>query len=543
MSTNKNDHAICKEWDVFIAYHGDEVTGTQRRAEVLYDYLQGYRLNNGHTLRVYQHTKCNPDGKFGVTPEIVMKSKVFLLMANKNIPVEPTGELLRKDGAGQLKRLYEEVSIFAQSPQYRSKPDEAVCYVIMCDGLDYSAAEKLYYIFAGRLCRKWSDEFSQDFKPLLRSISKILTGSDMLEDDYKDVPNMLSPKYETTANTGISIGSGAQARLMRLPNGVCAPYECIAQMNDINRAQEANCFIEFQQPLEKKFVPDSEVFCDCEKILDNLKKSQELKEDETVFLRFINDIQNGTKDSRLVNRICGIESAVPYGKLRIQTQPIEYLWIMKMAMLDTYFQDGDVLTTLRKKYAHPIEEHENFSIASRLACHCGCGVFIITSDGYIVFQNRFSSSNNRVSFFPGKISYTVSGSYLSDSGTIFDFMNDKIDRELGNIIQDLYLWELGYEYEYLHYQFSFFSFCVETKEEFIECTRPRSGQAQSFCCYDLRDEIAIANIMEIEKWESSAWAVLANALMSNQFCRLLSKKCGIQFDRKSFINRFRASHR
>ena len=107
---------------------------------------------------------------------------------------------------------------------------------------------------------------------------------------------------------------------------------------------------------------------------------------------------------------------------------------------------------------------------------------------------------------------------------------------------DLYLWELGYEYDYLHYQFSFFAFCDETRDEFIEYTNPRSAQAKSYSFYDLRDCMSIASTLQPEHWESSAWAVLSSALMSHLFRRLLKQRCGIEFDQGSFRQFFRPSH-
>lgn len=535
-----NGTDLCK-WDVFIAYYGGKERGTQLQAELLYHRLNGYQFKNGHRLRVYQQTCCNRDGVFGRTPEIVRQSRVLLLVADKHIPVEPDGSLLQRNAQNELKNLYEEVFAFSQSPSFRSNFEGAVCCVILCDDMTEKAAERLSYIFAGRVCRRWRDEVPEDFKPLLRSLSGFLTGDERLLGDPDEGEDIKNNEFVTATRGKITIGQAAQSRLNRTLNGQCAPYECISRVDDLDRAQEGRSFVEFVSQRPSPFIPDPEVFGDCEKILAYLSSSNELTEEEAVFYQFIKDIQDGKKESRMVARVCHIDSITTYGRLCIQLQPIEYLWIMKMTLLDTPFKDETGVTTLRQKYANPMEEQEQFAVVDRLACHSGCGVFIITSDGYLVLQNRFGAEKNRVSFFPGKISYTVSGSYLMNGSSVFDYTNEKIERELGVLIQDLYLWEFGYEYDYLHYQFSFFSFCEETKEEFMRCTRPHNGQAKSFSFYDLRDAKQLASILQIERWESPAWAVLSDALGKSLFSKLLQSKCGIQFDRKTFKKYFNSN--
>jgi len=541
-----NSRDLCarleNEWDVFIAYYGDEQEGTQRQAEALHDALNGAPLVNGHKLHVYQHTRSNPGGRFGATPDNVKRSRIFLMLVDKKVPREPSGSLLEKDKNGLMKRLYEEAVSFRDSYYYRSYFNEAVCSVIICDDMPFTQAEALSTIFGGQPALKWSELINASFLPLLKQISRFLIGSEDIP-TTDPVPVTLPHTVSVEAARGdITIGAGAKERLLRLPSGKRAPYERLVDIKELSQGREDNHFIDFLTPIETPFVPDAEVYADCERILASLECADSLSVEETVFLRFIHDIRAGRKESRQVARISSIDPINTYGRFRVRLQPIEYLWIMRMTMLDTPFNDGKSVTTLRKKYANPIEDGEAFRVADRLACHSGCGVFIITSDGYLVYQNRFEAQKNRVSFFPGKLSYTVSGSYLFNGGSIFDFMNEKIERELGFLSHDLYLWELGYEYDYLHYQFSFFAFCDETRDEFIEYTNPRSAQAKSYSFYDLRDCMSIASTLQPEHWESSAWAVLSSALMSHLFRRLLKQRCGIEFDQGSFRQFFRPSH-
>ena len=538
---NKRD--LCayaeNEWDVFIAYYGNEIQGTQCQAEALYDILNGTLLNNGHKLKVYQHTRKNPGGLFGNTPAIAAHSKVFLLVVDKNIPRDSSGFLLEKDESNKLKRLYEEVNSFKECVNYRKYYDEPCCGVVIYDDMDYDDAMGLSTIFAGHECYVWEKEIYNNFSKLKRIISQFLTGDEHFVGDKKS-PVPTQP--DTTANNDLKkIGDGAQLRLARLPGGKKFSYEQLISMDSPDHADGSNELLQFLPPNPNRFVPDAEILADCDRILARLNESSVISEQEAVFLRFIHDIRQGRKENRLVTRIASIDHLNTHGIPCVRLQPIEYLWIMRMSMLDTPFDDGNRITTLRKKYANPLEENDNFLVSDRLACHTGCGVFIITSDGYLVYQNRFESDKNKVSFFPGKLSYTVSGSYLYGCGSVFDFMNEKIDRELGCISQELYLWELGYEYDYLHYQFSFFAFSEETKDEFVKCIRPRSSQATSFSYFDLRNEVEIAAAIQPERWETSACAVLAGALMSNRFARQLKEKCGINFNSTAFKRYFRQS--
>ena len=537
MTAKHRDRDLCatntNEWDVFIAYYGDEKKGTQRQAEILFDALNGALLNNGHKLKVYQHTRTNPGGRFGTTPDNVRRSRIFLLLADKNIPTESDNSLLEYDEQGHMKRLYEEVIAFRESRYFRTYFKEAVCSVIICDDMSYEKANDLATIFNGQPSLKWTEQIAQNFIPLLKQISRFLIEDDNIPSENTEDFSAIRSAPTMTSEGGIIIGEGAQDRLMRLPNGKRAPYERLAEIKELDQGCEDNHFLKFLPPLESPFVPDSEVYADCDRVLSVLENSESLVEEEEVFLRFIHDICEGKKESRMVARVCEIDSVNTYGQFCIRLQPIEYLWIMRMTLLDTPFNDGTCVTTLRKKYANPVEEGKSFSVANRLSCHSGCGVFIITSDGYLVYQNRFDAQNNRVSFFPGKLSYTVSGSYLFNGGSIFDFMNEKIDRELGPLLYELYLWEFGYEYDYLHYQFSFFAFCEETLEDFIKCTNPNSDQAKGFSFYDLHNELELALIMKPERWESSAWVVLTNALMSSRFKRLLKQKCGFDFNQSA----------
>ena len=528
------------EWDVFIAYYGDKTNGTELQAMALYNAINGRLLSNGHSLKVYQHTCTNPGGPFGDTPDEVMRSRMFILLVDKNIPTDKWGCLVKRNSEKSMKRLYEELKAFRESHSFREYFAEPVCSVIVCDDMPFTDAESLFSIFGGRPTLRWKDLINENFLPILKQISYFLIRDDHIPSEGKDDLPIANNAISVTASRGeITIGKGAQKRLMRLSGGRRGPYERIQGIKELNQGREDNHFINFLPPINTPFIPDAEVFADCERILCSLENAEQLSQEESVFLQFIQDIRDGRKESRQVARICEISPMNTYGRFEVRFQPIEYLWIMRMTMLDTPFDDGNEITTLRKKYANPVEESETFCVADRLACHSGCGVFIITSDGYLVYQNRFDVQNNRVSFFPGKLSYTVSGSYLFNGGSVFDFMNEKIDRELGLINRELYLWELGYEYDYLHYQFSFFAFCEETLEEFVNSTNPSSAQAKSYSFFNLRDCMSIVKALRPDSWESSAWAMLTNALMSHVFKRLLKQKCEINFDIDSFKHFFR----
>ena len=140
------ENVIQKKFDIFIAFHGDGITGSQNEAIEVYNFLSKQTFD-GRKLNIYLHPITNPGGRFGDTPNIVQNSSMFILVANDNIPREPNGTVLKLDSDGLEKRLFQELKAFSESNAYRSNPTTA--RVICCRNLRYMEAEKLYFMFNG----------------------------------------------------------------------------------------------------------------------------------------------------------------------------------------------------------------------------------------------------------------------------------------------------------------------------------------------------------------------------------------------------------
>lgn len=462
--------------------------------------------------------------------ERIETSEAIIMFLSKNI--------LNKEDTYVFKE-YEIATRFAKRNIYTifldeiSDRDVPVCYQMLwvditglqgVEAFKYDSVEKCVEAFM-RLAKIKRNMRDEEYTTLKSAVE--MTDTTKLSDDNSDEEKESNPE-----RVDITIGAGAFKRL-DCSLGEKLKYETLKIIKSTEENINAEENVKFEMPMSTPFKPDEEVCRDCEKIICEIEHRDSITDEEAVFYKFIRDIEDKKKENRFVQRICCDSSILPFSCFHMQFQPVEYLWIMRMSLLDTPFEDDGEMTTLRKKYANPSEKNEFFTPPTRLACHSGCGVFFVTSDGFIVYQNRFDKKFNRVSFFSGKKSYTVSGSYLADERTVFEFMDDKIEDELGSLEKELYLWELGFEYECLHYQFSFFAFCEETKEKFMQVTNPRSRQAESFDFFDLNDVEKLASMLNAEEWEVSAFSVLIKALMNSSFNRLLKKR-NINFDLSAF---------
>ena len=139
-----------KNFDVFIAFHGDEETGSVQIAREIYYFL----MENG--IESYFHPVTNPNGKFSETPRYVMRSKLFLLVANSNIPTNSAGQIPPKDSNGNIKYLYEEIEAM-RSTNRTAIGMIAKCRLFICDDFDNSEANKLDPCFSGATYFKYRD--------------------------------------------------------------------------------------------------------------------------------------------------------------------------------------------------------------------------------------------------------------------------------------------------------------------------------------------------------------------------------------------------
>ncbi|MDR0910255.1 MAG: SUMF1/EgtB/PvdO family nonheme iron enzyme [Spirochaetaceae bacterium] len=145
MSKTYNTNQDC---DIFIAFHGDDKTGSMGKAIEICRLIR--ETPKTKHLNVFCFPVDNAYGKFGKTPEIVDKSKNFLLVANNNIPREKDGQVKKNDQNNKLKRLYEEIHAFAESSAYREN-DDTTAKVFAYDGLSLDYAGQLFHIFKGEI--------------------------------------------------------------------------------------------------------------------------------------------------------------------------------------------------------------------------------------------------------------------------------------------------------------------------------------------------------------------------------------------------------
>lgn len=534
------------EFDVFIAYYGN-VNGTQRQAEALYKELNEYTYYCDTTLtvkkhlRVYQKTAPQyRNDPYRDTIEYAESSRMFLLIADENIPTDNLGKVPAIDKNGSLKELYRELRAFSRGRSYKQNFRKGVCAVIADGALTSEKAECLHEIFNGTIVYPYSGLVKNDFRDIKEMIVRFLAGHSTLIDEPQEV---IPSRPEHQQDFEIEVGPGTASRLFKLSGTSTLPYETLFTSQTLEAGLENNTALRIDLSDDTEFIPDAEILLDCEKIIARTKEGSAPTLEERVFMQFIDDLRAGKKINNPVCRVKRIEGITTYAQPTVYLQPIRYSYIMKMSMLDTLFLDGQKETTLRRKYALQHEQDVDFQPTSRMGEHCGCGVFFITSDGYVVIQRRMEASENKVSFFPGRCGYTVSGSYLYDKRNPFEFMADKINYETrADFDYELMLRELGYEYEYLHYQFSFFAFCSETRDEFSRKILSRGAQARGYEYVSLSHEKELAHFLRNETWEKSALAVLINALRSSQFQRELIKHRNIMFNKTEFHRYFTKFH-
>ena len=133
--------------DIFIAYHGDSITGSEKEAKQIYDLLSKTIKSNGAPLDIYFHPITGKGVPFGKTPSICSETSIFLLVANENVGINTNGQI-EEFRNGEKRRLYEEIYAFSESKNYRTS-SFACARVITCGKLLLKEAECLNYIFNG----------------------------------------------------------------------------------------------------------------------------------------------------------------------------------------------------------------------------------------------------------------------------------------------------------------------------------------------------------------------------------------------------------
>lgn len=138
------------KYDVFIAYYGDKAWGSEQKAQEIYEYINNAQITPNKYIRAYFHPAVNPYGSFEETPLIVARTPLFLLVADKNIPTNIHGQLLKHREDGTLRNLFEEVRSFHDSVMYKSIGGDTAAKVFISDDMDSKKAERLHTVFSGK---------------------------------------------------------------------------------------------------------------------------------------------------------------------------------------------------------------------------------------------------------------------------------------------------------------------------------------------------------------------------------------------------------
>ncbi|MBQ7995672.1 MAG: tetratricopeptide repeat protein [Bacilli bacterium] len=186
---------LSAHYDLFIAYHGDDKTGTEGVAAEIYHALENHRIN-GKKINIFLNTITNKGGIYGQTP-IVCKSltSLFLLVANENIPVDSNG-LLSQYGKNRLQReVYQEVDAFYNGPWQK---DPKTSRIINCGDLGYEEAMKLHPIFMRKECFSIKRERENGFKGIIGWIDALL--AEDVNDNEQEAPQPITKKTNSQAN-------------------------------------------------------------------------------------------------------------------------------------------------------------------------------------------------------------------------------------------------------------------------------------------------------------------------------------------------------
>lgn len=144
---------INKRFDLFIAYHGDNKTGSAETAHEIYNYFSDKGID------VFFHQVTNRSGAYKDNPTVASNSKLFLFVVNKNVPVDSNGKLANRDSSGHIKRIWQEVSAFQEGESCR-RNESMVSRLFLCPDIpknDYDKYTSLHVIFNGRDCLHEND--------------------------------------------------------------------------------------------------------------------------------------------------------------------------------------------------------------------------------------------------------------------------------------------------------------------------------------------------------------------------------------------------
>lgn len=197
-----------KKFDVFIAYHGDSLTGSEAKARDIYDFLTNQKVN-GRFLDVFFQPVTNMDSaKYGDTKIIVNNCKMLILVVNSNIPRNRlssggNGSLLSVQDDGSERELFGEISSFYNGFVGSNHPDHARLFVYNWDPTQLNEPPLLHPLFHKRVF------FTDSTKTqMLEWIGNALnsTGETSVSYYFKKLKKVLSGDINSERPSGSSIG-------------------------------------------------------------------------------------------------------------------------------------------------------------------------------------------------------------------------------------------------------------------------------------------------------------------------------------------------
>lgn len=550
------------KYDIFIAYHGTgTTTGTVKVALDLYSYLKK------KLWHPYMYQAMETDLHFTDTSTITPYCGTFVFVVNQNVPLNEEGKL-------RSKYLNKEISSFLAA----ERPDNSLTALIV-KGFDVNRFLSI--------CPQFKAVPSQigDVTPMERMFEAI----DALMErqlGYRRKPAEL-PVIQKTDEVGLyrsilfdkalSFSSRAdqEEEIFHCEPEIAENYILLlkAMMHDSKMAVRE---VTTKDPAVNYLLHVGEIskeFCrhffylayldpECKEYLPYLLQVAKFQ-GRSVFINFF---ARSNLDLRIYPRyLSGGEEELPYDekmtghnekKMRLTsfeddvTPPFDYGLTyssvyysdyVKFCRLDYPFTDAaGRKVTMRSLY---VNRHSGLNLFSpqatlELPNECGCGVFIITSDNYLILQKR--NNDSKLMFYPDLYGYSASGSIDMDADDHHDgsfIPRNGIEREAGEELGTdlgsarLSLVGFGFDNDVMFYQFSFLALSSERREDYedeIRCAKDGLGREIAGICFiDLtalyeRGSHLDASLLEIlrdpKRWDHAANYCLKR-LLRNQSVR------------------------
>lgn len=166
---------VNQPFDIFIAYHGDTVTGSEKTAYEIYHHL----LNNG--INAFFHGGADDPESCGDTIKAASNAKLFLFAVNKTVPLDQQGKFddtKQHDAA----RVMQEIRAFQAGDSFKSI-EQMVSRLFLCPDIsknEYNTYTSLHPIFHGRDCLHKSD-----YSDVMQWVQEALSSLDNVRQTHK----------------------------------------------------------------------------------------------------------------------------------------------------------------------------------------------------------------------------------------------------------------------------------------------------------------------------------------------------------------------